>query len=122
MGRWPWAAGVSPLGRLGLAGAGGSAGRRRAILALGNGSHILRSCEFGIRDGGGLMEAAGRRMAAAPRWQCSVCDGISLFGLIRVAHCALRSAGYFSFARVLTIISAYGRRLVLGLCSVSQCL
>ena len=37
-----------------------------------------------------------------------------LFGLIRVAHCAMRRAGQVSFARVPTIISAYGRRLVLG--------
>ena len=40
------------------------------------------------------MEAAGRRMAAAPDGdvQCAMASPI-LFGLIRVARCALRSAG-----------------------------
>ena len=45
--------------------------------------------------------AAGRRMAAAPDDDVSVCDvGYSfIFGLIRVVHCALRSAGSIFFCQ-----------------------
>ena len=38
--------------------------------------------------------AAGRRMAAAPLYDVQYAMAAPLFGLIRVAHCALRSAGY----------------------------
>ena len=51
--RRAWAAGVSPRGRRwGRRGpALATPGQRQIILALGNGFHILRSCEFGMAAG-----------------------------------------------------------------------